>query len=234
MAKCRIYETYNKITEMKQSQSPSGLMTMSGIFGECGKRNRNNRIYVKENYAKMVADIQERIKKDGGVLGTLEHEQGMNINLENVSHKITEVSIDEDGTVTGTIQLLNTPKGKIAQAIVESGMPLYVSSRATGTIDKNGIVTLEKLATWDIVSMPGVANAKIELNESEGGERIEILDDNTYIIIENEDPSIQTAKDNNNQNIEESMEYKEILEKLTALENRIEELENENADLYLL
>lgn len=234
MAKCRIYETYNKVTEMKQSQSSNGLMTMSGIFGECGKRNRNNRIYVKENYAKMIAEMQQRIKNDGGVLGTLEHEQGMNVNLENVSHKITEVNIDENGTVTGTLQLLNTPKGKIAQAIVESGMPLYVSSRATGQIDKNGVVTLEHLACYDIVSVPGVQNAKIELRES-AGERVEILDDNTFVIIESEDvndnPSIQIANDNNNQNIEESMEYKEILEKLTALENRVEELENENADL---
>lgn len=230
MAKCRIYETYNKVTEMKHNQSSNGLMTLSGIFGECEKRNLNNRVYNTKNYAAMVAEMKERINRDGGILGTLEHENGMTVNLENVSHKVTDINIDENGLVTGTIQLLNTPKGKIAQAIVESGMPLYVSSRATGQIDKAGNVQLERIETFDVVSRPGMQRARVELNESLG-ERIEILDDNTYIIIESEDPSIRTANDNNNQNIEESMEYKEILEKLTTLENRIEELENENADL---
>ena len=85
MAKCRIYETYNKVTEMKHNQSSNGLMTLSGIFGECEKRNLNNRVYNTKNYAAMVAEMKERINRDGGILGTLEHENGMTVNLENRS-----------------------------------------------------------------------------------------------------------------------------------------------------
>ena len=225
MAKCRIYETFKPTADMTPGTSKHGLMTMSGVFGECGKRNRNNRIYVKENYANMIHEMQERIKQDGGVCGELEHPATMSVTLENVSHKITEVNIDENGTVTGTLELLNTPKGKIAQAIVESGMPLYVSSRAMGTIDKNGVVTLEKLSTYDIVSTPGVANARITLNES-AGERIEQIDENTFVVIESEDDNSSANTIN-----EDNMEYKEILEKLEGLERRIGELEDENASL---
>lgn len=230
MAKCRIYETLGSVKDMKVGQK-DGLMTLSGVFGVCGVRNRNNRVYETKNYASRVAELKERIKTDGGVAGCLEHPVKINTSLEDISHKITDINIDENGVITGTIQLLNTPKGKIAQAIVEGGLPLYVSSRATGTIDKNGNVQLEKLITYDAVSEPGFLQAKMHLNESL--EESVQPEDNVLIVLEKEGSDSQDIQkqDNNNQNIEESMEYKEILEKLTALENRVEELENENADL---
>ena len=161
-----IFETFTHVKDLKK-ETKNGLMTLSGVFGECGKRNNNGRIYEKSNYGKMIAEMQERIKRDGAVAGELEHPSKLTSSLENISHKITHVEIDEEGTVRGTIQLLNTPKGKIAQAIVEGGLPLYVSSRATGTIDKDGYVTLEKLESFDCVAAPGVSAARMHLNESQ-------------------------------------------------------------------
>lgn len=214
--KCAIYETLNPVAEMKVSKTTEGLMTLSGTFGVCGVRNNNQRVYEAGNYSKMVTEMQGRIKVDGGVAGELEHPQTMNITLENVSHKITEISINEEGVVSGTIQLLNTPKGQIAQAIVEAGLPLYVSSRAMGQVDKTGKVTLERLSTYDLVGSPGFSQARMHLNESQ---ICESLSDNIFIISENQ------TNDNNMENSQE------LLERLNAVEARVNELEQENQAL---
>ena len=217
MSNCLVFETFNAVKNLKRD-TKNGLMTLSGIFGECGVRNNNNRVYEKNNYGCMVAEMQKRIERDGGIPGELEHPQTMNITTENISHKITDIQIDENGVVSGTIQLLNTPKGKIAQAVVEGGLPLFVSSRAMGQVDKAGNVTLERLATFDIVSSPGFSQARMHLNESQ---ICESLTDNIFIISENN-------QSNDNNNMENSQE---LLERLNAVEARVNELEQENQAL---
>ena len=187
--KSLVFETLGSITEMqKTTDSKTGLMKLTGTFGVCGVVNNNNRIYEKNNYAAMVKELQKEITEKGGIPGELEHPQTMNISLENVSHKITDISIDENGLVTGTIELLNTPKGKIAQSIVEGGLPLFVSSRATGEI-KESKVTLSKIYTYDLVGTPGFSQARVHLNENQN---VTELNESIYVITEKDN-----SKNNN-------------------------------------
>lgn len=225
---CFIYETLNGVKELQVQKNNNGLMTLSGVFGVCGVRNNNKRVYETSNYSKMVDEMKSRIKAEGGIPGELEHPANMNITLENISHKITSIDIDENGVVTGTISLLNTPKGKIAQAIVEGGLPLFISSRATGNVDaRTGNVTLEKISTYDLVGSPGFSQAKLKLTENQIAECIN--ESNIYYITDKQNIINNDENINENENIN-NMDEK-ILEKLESLEDRIDDLVEENNQL---
>lgn len=188
-----LFETLGKVSDLtvQESKNPSEGVRLSGIFGVCGVKNQNNRIYDKANYAAMVKSLQKVIATDG-CPGELEHPNSFNINLENVSHKIESIEMNEDGTITGTILLLNTPKGKIAQAIVEGGLPLYISSRGAGTITNEGRVNLTAIKTYDLVGTPGFSQAKLTLKENQTVESLnESLDDGNimWAIVEGDDSS---------------------------------------------
>ena len=190
---CMLFETLGKVSDLtvQESKNPSEGVRLSGIFGVCGVKNQNNRIYDKANYAAMVESLQKVIATDG-CPGELEHPNSFNINLENVSHKIESIEMNEDGTITGTILLLNTPKGKIAQAIVEGGLPLYISSRGAGTITNEGRVNLTAIKTYDLVGTPGFSQAKLTLKENQTVESLnESLDDGNimWAIVEGDDSS---------------------------------------------
>ena len=224
---CLIYETLNGVKEMTVKKE-NGMMTLSGVFGVCGVRNNNKRVYETSNYAKMVQEMKSEIAKNNGIPGELEHPQTMNITLENISHKITDINIDENGLVTGSITLLNTPKGKIAQAIVEGGLPLFISSRATGQVDSaSGNVTLEKIATYDLVGSPGFSQARLKLNE---GMIAESIDEQLFYVTS---AAEATEINENENNTIEDMEMKELLEKFEELEMRISDLETENEELKM-
>lgn len=215
MAKnCLIYEKMNDISGFEVKKSDDGFMHLSGVFGVCGVRNNNRRVYDKANYTEMVNRLQQKIQNEG-CPGELEHPNSMNVNLANISHKIDSISIDENGVVSGEITLLNTPNGKIAQELVKGGVQLFISSRATGNVAEDGNVKLENLATYDLVGTPGFSQAKLHLNE---GQVVESLGEDTYYICNESDNKL-----NENEN---DMDNKELLEKIDLLEARIKELES--------
>ena len=132
--KCLVFETMNNINStmtIVESSNPKEIR-LTGVFGVAGVKNNNNRIYDKQNYGMMVESLQKVIANEG-CLGELEHPNSMNINLNNVSHKIESIEMLEDGTVQGTIVLLDTDKGRNAKAIIEGGVPLYDEAHPSGT-----------------------------------------------------------------------------------------------------
>lgn len=163
-----VFRGQSLIVAESQQSVPDGMIRMQGVFGVVDSVNRNNRFYPKADYAKHVKLLQERIDKFNNVFGELEHPQSMTVDLNNLSHKVEKVWLDEStGNVMGQILLLDTPKGKIAQSVAKTGSPLHISSRAIGTIDEKGAVKLEDLATYDVVGTPGFEEASLyRMNES--------------------------------------------------------------------
>ena len=222
--KCLVYETLGNITAMKVKESlDNNEIRLSGVFGVCGIKNGNNRIYSKENYGQMVESLQKTIATEG-CLGELEHPNSMNINLNNVSHKIESVQMHEDGTITGTVVLLDTEKGRNAKAIVEAGVPLYISSRALGSIDESGNVTLTMLKTYDLVGTPGFSQASLHLDENQ---KFESLNESMCAVIlegeddNNDDPNKDKDKDKDKTNM------KDLKEAVDKLSEKVESLEAE-------
>jgi len=192
--KCLVFEDLGNITQNMTIVEGSNAdeIRLTGVFGQCGIKNANNRIYDKENYGRMVEALQHTIMNEG-CPGELEHPNSMNIDLNNVSHKIESIEMNEDGTITGTILLLDTDKGRNAKAIVKGGLPLYISSRGAGSIDESGHVTLSTIKTYDLVGTPGFQQAKLSLKKNQKFECLnESLEDGNYMyaIVEGEDDDL--------------------------------------------
>ena len=139
----------------KQEES----IVLSGIFTTFNQKNRNGRIYESADFLPHIEALKESIKNHT-LLGELDHPHGFEISLTNASHVIESLEYDpQRNVVVGKIRLLNTAKGKDAQALVRDGIPLHISSRAAGTVDESGHVKLQQLFTYDLVADPGFANA---------------------------------------------------------------------------
>jgi hypothetical protein len=145
------------ITE-SDGTGPDKKIYMKGIFIQGGIRNHNGRVYPVNEIRKAVENINDSIKKDAGVLGECDHPQELQIHLDRVSHKITEMWMD-GGNGFGKLQILPTPCGNIVKTLLECGVKLGVSSRGSGNVDDNGEVSDFEMLTVDIVAKPSAPNA---------------------------------------------------------------------------
>jgi len=138
---------------------------IEGIFMQAEQQNRNKRIYPK---AVLKAAYERYVKEQvntGRACGELNHPEGPAINLDKVSHRITELKW-EGNNVVGKALVLDTPMGKIVKGLVEGGCKLGVSSRGMGTVEQKEGKTYVKddfvLSTVDIVQDPSAPSAFVE------------------------------------------------------------------------
>lgn len=131
---------------------------LSGIFMQAELKNRNGRVYPLSEISTAVKTAQQRIKESNGLFGELDHPQSLNINLDRISHVITEMRV-EGNNVYGKAKLVNTPMGQIAKELVNSGVKLGVSSRGAGAVNESGGVSGYQFVTVDIVAQPSAPGA---------------------------------------------------------------------------
>lgn len=139
--------------------SPDGQHTwLNGIFMQGGIKNRNGRLYPITEIQAAVNGAQQRIKESNGIFGELDHPQTLTINLDRISHVITELRV-EGSNAMGKAKLLGTPMGNIAKELANSGVALGVSSRGAGQVNEDGGVQGFNFVTVDIVAQPSAPNA---------------------------------------------------------------------------
>jgi len=135
---------------------------IEGVFMQADQKNRNGRIYEKSVLEGAVNKYVTEQVKTGRAVGELNHPEGPTINLDKVSHKITELKWS-GSDVVGKASILNTPMGKIVEGLLEGGVKLGVSSRGMGTlVQKRGTSYVADdfmLATVDIVQDPSAPGA---------------------------------------------------------------------------
>ena len=157
-----VFEDLRTITEAREDGKKN--VFIEGVFLQGGIKNRNGRMYPVETLAKEVERYNEAYVKSGRALGELGHPEGPQINLDRVSHLIT--NLRQEGTnFIGRAKLMDTPFGNIAKGLVAEGVKLGVSSRGMGSLklNKEGINEVQDdfyLATAaDIVADPSAPDA---------------------------------------------------------------------------
>ena len=163
-----------KLTRVNESfgvNSQNESYILSGAFTTFDTRNRNNRVYEAKEFLPFVESLQEKIKNKM-CFGEIEHPDRSNTPMNLASHIVESLEYDQQqNCIIGKVRLLSTPAGQIARALVNDGIPLHISSRASGTVDESGKVHLQQLFTYDLVADPGFANAVLNrLTESLGYE----------------------------------------------------------------
>lgn len=156
----RIESDIQVITEAKQNGTKDFFI--EGVFMMADSANRNGRIYEGKVLQPAVEKyIQEQVKT-GRAVGELNHPDGPTINLDKVSHLITDLRF-EGTNVIGKAKILNTPMGQIVKGLLEGGVKLGVSSRGMGSLEERNGVNYVKddfhLATVDIVQDPSAPAA---------------------------------------------------------------------------
>lgn len=130
----------------------NGIMMQTGIF------NRNKRRYHLDEISQNVQNLQEQIANNS-LMGELDHPNSIIVNLDRVSHIITDLRMVGQDAVGKAKILGKTPCGAIAKTLVESGVKIGFSSRGTGMVDDNGDVTGCHIVTVDLVGMPSAPGA---------------------------------------------------------------------------
>ena len=154
------------ITEELNEDTGKKSYKIKGVFMQSDVKNRNGRIYPQQILAKEVAKYNKNFIKEKRAFGELGHPDGPTVNLERVSHMITDLYPDGKNFI-GEAKIMSTPMGEIVKNLMDEGAKLGVSSRGMGSLQSRGGTNYVKddfyLATAaDIVADPSAPNAFVE------------------------------------------------------------------------
>jgi cell fate (sporulation/competence/biofilm development) regulator YlbF (YheA/YmcA/DUF963 family) len=156
----KLYEYLNPTSahlELRESQDGKELF-MSGLFIQGDVKNQNGRVYPEDQIMRAVNSVKSRLKEGETVMGELDHPEELQINLDRVSHIITDMYCDGANGM-GKLKIIDTPMGNIAKALLKAGAKLGVSSRGSGNVNDNGLVSDFDIITVDIVAQPSAPDA---------------------------------------------------------------------------
>ena len=160
MKNLREHLTFDAARIVVESANEGKDLYMKGICIQGGVRNANQRVYPVNEIGRAVKTLNDQISGGYSVLGEVDHPEGLNINLDRVSHMITEMWMD-DANGYGKLKILPTPMGTLVKTMLESGVKLGVSSRGSGNVSEDGSNTVSdfEIITVDVVAQPSAPGA---------------------------------------------------------------------------
>ena len=160
MKNLREHLSFDQAKIIVESANEGKDLYMKGICIQGGVRNANQRVYPVNEIGRAVKTLSEQIEGGYSVLGEVDHPEGLNINLDRVSHMISECWMDGPNGY-GKLKILPTPMGNLVRTMLESGVELGVSSRGSGNVseDGSGNVSDFEIITVDVVAQPSAPGA---------------------------------------------------------------------------
>ena len=154
------FDQAKMVIETADNDSGGKDLYMKGIVIQGGIRNANQRVYPVSEIGRAVKTLNDQITGGYSVLGEVDHPEGLNINIDRVSHMITETWMDGNNGY-GKLKILPTPMGQLVKTMLESGVKLGVSSRGSGNVteDGSGEVSDFEIITVDVVAQPSAPGA---------------------------------------------------------------------------
>jgi hypothetical protein len=153
---------YNVDTLITEDNEGKKKYIMKGEFGRVKLPNKNGRVYTEE-VMKAAINENSEIIESRRMMGELDHPPTPKVNLKEVSHVVTKLELQEDGSVYGEAEVLPTPNGEILKSLIESGIKLGISSRGYGKVLRKGdlleVAPGYKMITFDIVADPSSQKA---------------------------------------------------------------------------
>jgi hypothetical protein len=152
--------TFDQANIVLENANEGKDLYLKGIMIQGGVRNANQRVYPVNEIGRAVKTLNDQISGGYSVLGEVDHPEGLNINIDRVSHMITETWMDGDNGY-GKMKILPTPMGNLVKTMLEAGVKLGVSSRGSGNVADDGSNTVSdfEIITVDVVAQPSAPGA---------------------------------------------------------------------------
>ncbi len=160
MRNLREHLTFDQAQIVVENANEGKDLYMKGICIQGGVRNANQRVYPVNEIGRAVKTLNDQITGGYSVLGEVDHPEGLNINLDRVSHMISECWMD-GANGYGKLKILPTPMGQLVSTMLQHGVKLGVSSRGSGNVADDGSNTVSdfEIITVDVVAQPSAPGA---------------------------------------------------------------------------